>query len=188
MNCSNCGRFVDDGLARATRGRCPHCGRRLRSGRAGSAIRDSRALRVLVGFALTSMAVLLLVTPATRALRYSSMRANTLAQLAAIRLAERTYRDDWGTYLSAQATPDEVSGGDAAPFLGPGLDAFQQLGWAPPTARCRYRVLQASGSGDLEGDWFEATAECDLDGDGERAIYRTTADRKPYRDSPRDVY
>ncbi len=188
MNCSNCGRFVDDGLARAIRERCPHCGGRLRGGRGGSALRDSKGLRILVGFALTSVVVLLLVAPASRGLRYSSMRANTLAQLGAIRLAEQTYREEWDSFGSAQATPSQVPGGDIARFTGPGLDAFQQIGWAPATVRCRYRVLQVSGGGDLDDDWFEATAECDLDGDGERAIYRTTADRKPYRESPRDVY
>jgi hypothetical protein len=188
VNCSNCGRFVDDGLARATRNRCPHCGGRLRSGRAGSALRDSRGLRILVGFAVTTFVVLLLVTPAARALRYSSMRTDTLAQLAAIRLAEKAYREEWGVYLAADPTPDRVPNGDIDPFIGSGLDAFQQLGWAPANVRCRYRVLQVSGHGDVEEDWFEATAECDTDGDGERALYRTTAQRKPYRDSRRDIY
>lgn len=188
MNCSNCGRFVDDGLAHALRDRCPHCGGRLRSGRGGSALRESRGVRILLGFALTSFAALMLVAPATKMLRYSSMRTNTLTQLSAIRLAEKAYREEWGAYLSAEATPARIPSGEPAAFQGPGLDTYEQLGWAPATVRCRYRVLQVSGSQSLEDDWFEATAECDLDDDGERAVYRTTADRKPYRESPRDVY
>jgi len=188
VNCSNCGRFVDDATGRALRDVCPHCGGRLRSGRGGSALRDSRVLRFVVTFALTSLAGLLLLGPAYRTLRYSSMRSEVRAQLSAIRMAEKTYRDEWGTYLSAAPTPAQVPAAETVPFLGPGLDAFQQLGWAPAAVPCRYSVLQVTDATSSGDDWFEASAECDMDGDGERAVFRTTADSKPYRDTPRDVY
>jgi len=178
---------VDAIPARADRDRCPFCGARLGRGR-GSALADPVLARRLATFAVIGMALMLAAPAAYRRVQRASYRGETLAQLEAIRAAERTYRDEWGELLAAAPTPDKVPSADTEPFVGPGAGAFGQLGWAPATVRCRYRVTLEAGTGSLASEDFVVTAECDLDGDGEYAVYEASRDRKAHRVGPGDVW
>lgn len=112
----------------------------------------------------------------------------TLAQVDAIRQAEQAYHAVWGTYVPALPTPSDVPKGETVRFEGPGLASFQQLGWTPTTTRCRFRVHALAPDGAMSADGFEVTADCDLDGDGERARYAATVKEKARRTSPAGQY
>ena len=54
------------------------------------------------------------------------------------------------------------------------LDAFRALGWEPigGLSRCAYSIQPVSGNGEA----VLIEARCDVDGDGEPAVYRVTSD------------
>jgi hypothetical protein len=103
--------------------------------------------------------------------------------LEAIRSAENSFEREFDTFHPCAATPPEVPGATAVPFEGGGVRDFVELGWYPDDpVRCRYSVTV---SGDPQG--FEAVAECDLDGDGEIAVWRATRAKRAHRVSPAGV-
>ncbi len=112
--------------------------------------------------------------------RLESKRAEALVNLDAIRTAERAYHAEWDVFTSCAVTPTTIPGVDPAPFQGAGLANWERLGWiADGRIRCRYRVVAYTGA-ELILDNFEATAECDLDGDGHPSVYRATKLEKPH--------
>lgn len=106
------------------------------------------------------------------------MREEPLVNLDGIRTAERAYQAEWDAFTSCAATPTNIPGTEFAPFAGGGIAHFENLGWiADGKVRCRYRVVAITGQTPLE-DTFEATAECDFDGNGMPSVYRATRDEK----------
>jgi len=167
---------------------CPHCGEPLRQGRVGAALRESRVARIVATSVVFSLAAMLFFLPAYSRLKLSALRGEARTQLDDLRRAEMAYHGEWGNYLDAEATPEDVPGDGSAPFQGPGLTAFQQLGWTPARVRCRYQVVHVPGGPAMADDNFFATAECDLDGDGEHARYLASAAEKATRVTPPDVH
>ena len=93
-------------------------------------------------------------------------------QLAAIRTAELSYFNEFGSYVAAGPHPANPPGrGKQAWRLSPdrAVEGFDQLGWAPEAGvRCQYAV--AVKAGEQPGGRiteFSAEALCDTDGDGE---------------------
>jgi hypothetical protein len=117
-----------------------------------------------------------------------SKRAEGATNLDAIRTAERAYHAEWDSYTSCTATPREVPGRKPTAFSGGGMTSFHNLGWAADgEVLCRYTV-DAVNSAAWRNDRFTARAECDVDGDGDYAIYEATQDRRATLVSDPDVY
>ncbi len=115
-------------------------------------------------------------------------RADALANLDGIRIAEKAYHAAFDHYVPCDWTPAEIP---KAPvdFEGPGKAAFEQLGWVPwGQVLCRYRVtVQPGATGGAEDATFEATAECDLDGDGAPMVLRSTGADKAAAVTPEEI-
>jgi len=62
---------------------------------------------------------------------------------------------------------------------------FMQL---PRTVRCQYSVTLTGDQSSYSTADFEAKAVCDLDEDGEMAVYIATKGEKPKAKTPPDVY
>jgi hypothetical protein len=93
-------------------------------------------------------------------------------QLAAIRTAELSYFNEFGSYVAAGPHPANPPGrGKQAWRLSPdrAVEGFDQLGFEPERGvRCQYAVAVKAGEqprGRITE--FSAGAICDLDGDGE---------------------
>ena len=115
-------------------------------------------------------------------------RADALANLDGIRTAELAYVAEFDAFQPCDWTPAEIP---AAPvnFDGPGKAAFDALGWSPfGQVLCRYRVTVKPGGKRPVTTTFEATAECDLDGDGTPMVLRSTDAEKAAAVTPDDVF
>jgi len=151
-------------------------------------VTSSKLARRLATFAVFSLAALVFFLSGYRRVQFSMHSEDVLAQVDAIRQAEKAYHAEWGAFLSALPTPEHVPKGDTVPFDGPGLSAFQQLGWAPVSTRCRFRVYAPRSEGAISADAFEVTADCDLDGDGRRSRYTATDSERARRTTPQGEY
>jgi len=79
--------------------------------------------------------------------------------LAAIRTAEESFFAEFGSYVSAAATPAEVPGTTKAAFEGGGATDFDTLGWSPEgEVYFNYAVA-------VSGITYNATAAADIDGE-----------------------
>ena len=79
--------------------------------------------------------------------------------LAAIRTAEESFFAEFGSYVSAAATPAAVPGTTKAPFTGGGSTDFDTLGWSPEgEVYFNYAVA-------VSGITYNATAAADIDGE-----------------------
>jgi hypothetical protein len=89
----------------------------------------------------------------------------------AIRQAEIDYHDAFGDYVSAEAAPrppHEV-GPDAVPWQP--TEGYRKLSFSPDAENVygSYQVQAESGG-------FKVVGTCDVDGDGERAVFEATLD------------
>ena len=84
------------------------------------------------------------------------------ANLAAIRTAEESFFAEYGTYVSAGATPVGVPTNNKQQFTGGGATDFGTLGWSPE-GRVYFNYAVAMNGG---GVLYSATAEADIDNDG----------------------
>lgn len=110
-------------------------------------------------------------------------RAEAPSNLDGLRTAEKAYHAEWDVFTACQATPSAIPGENMVPFEGAGKSCFEALGWTPGVdVRCRYTVFNVSD------DAFEATAECDIDGDGVISVYRADQNMKPLMETPNNVY
>jgi hypothetical protein len=97
--------------------------------------------------------------------------------------AERAYRAAFDTLRAAEAAPRPLPDRRAVAWSpSPG---FEALGWAPMGKV--YGVYTVTLSAD--GAQATVTSRCDVDGDGEVAIFEQTTDElHPRRLTPNDVY
>ena len=127
--------------------------------------------------------------PSFLAMQLRAKRSEAPTNLDAIRTAEKAYHAEWDTFTNCDWTFPGTPDRNLQPFSGGGYTAFQNLGWtAWSDVRCRYRVVNATGSGSWDGDDFLAQAECDIDGDGYYALYEATSHSKPYMVTGNNVY
>ena len=97
--------------------------------------------------------------------------------------AERAHRAAFDTFQAAEAAPRPLPGKQAVAWApSPG---FAALGWTPMGTV--YGVYDVTLSAD--GALATVTCRCDVDGDGEVAIFeQTTDERRARRLTPDDVY
>ncbi len=111
-----------------------------------------------------------------------SKASEAQAMLAALKIAEDTYRLDSGSYLACGPHPTEPPAGEAVDW---GKDAcFDKLGFDPGSkVNCSYQAALMGETGLL------LKAACDLDGDGNPMIWvLKSGDATPLRATPEDVW
>jgi len=89
--------------------------------------------------------------------------------LAAIRTAEESYFSEFGTYVSAAASPNIAPDSMKQTFVDEGAcpDCFDRIGWAPEgTVFFNYAV----GVGNSGADYL-ASAEADIDNDDDEQLW-----------------
>lgn len=106
-----------------------------------------------------------------------------LRNVSDIVVAEKAYRAAYDILRAAEPAPRPLPGKRAVDWVpSPG---FEAIGWAPMGKV--YGVYAVSLSAD--GAVATVTSRCDVDGDGEVAIFeQTTDERVPRRVTPDDVY
>jgi type II secretory pathway pseudopilin PulG len=137
---------------------------------------------ILIGVAVLVVAILIVVP-----IVVSTSRSSRLEELEknvnAIRTAELQYHDAFGEYVSTEAAPRPPYAVDPNPVAWAPTDGFRKLSWAPDTEAVlgSYQV-QAEGAG------FKVIGSCDIDGDGERAVFEATHEAEAHAVSSSGVY
>ncbi len=128
-----------------------------------------------LGLALLAAA---LARPRVRTFIWRSQRAEVSLVLESMRIAQVAERGRTGRWFALPASP-----------RGPGGVGRDRVPWAPdgpwmpplPAVRGSYRV-------DGDGDAVRFVGECDVDGDGVRAVYVATPGQPTMRVTPSEVY
>ncbi len=137
---------------------------------------------ILIGVAVIVVLVLIAVPIAVSSSK-KSQREEVPLNVNGIRAAEIEYQDVFGDYVSADAAPRALHAVDSAPVQWEPTPGFKKLSWAPePELTLGAFQVQADRSG------FKVTGACDVDGDGERAVFEATADQEATAVSEASVY
>ena len=134
--------------------------------RSGFSLLELLTCTAIVGI-LSSIAV-----PHYSNARHEARRAEPVVNLPAIANAEIAYAAFSDNFLPAKANPSASVSRQTHPWE-QGKEGWADLGWRPSgDVRCVYEVgLTHQGTG------FDATATCDIDGDGDLAVLTYHAPR-----------
>ncbi len=89
-----------------------------------------------------------------------------------IRTAEIAHHNEHGVYVAAALQPQPEDERYMKPFEVSDKSGWAAMGWPPEGEdffRCQYRV-------ELLGEGFKATASCDVNHDGDYAVFEATQD------------
>ena len=134
---------------------------------------------VLGGLALFAKAAHNFITMAERA-----KASEGLANLNAIRTAELAHHQEHGVFVAAGWQPQPESERYMKPFEVTEKSGWAALGWPPEGEdffRCQYEVK-------LVGAGFKAIAKCDVNHDGDYAVFEATQDTPAIRVSSTRSY
>lgn len=159
---------------------------------------SSKAVYIVIAVVVAAMLAMAVVPvigilaaiaiPNFLAMQLRAKRSEAPTNLDAIRVAEKAYHAEWDEYLSVPLCPAMEPGREPMAFEGSCRDDWAELGWWPDgLTRCRYQVV-AFNSDDWASSDFEATAECDIDGDGNYALYRASKDERSMMVTDNFVY
>ncbi len=110
-------------------------------------------------------------------------RAEGIWRLEQIHQAQLAYFEKHGEYVAVGATPQRAPGGTQAPFESEHMAGWKRLGWQPDSmVRCQYEVTVPTPSD------FRAVARCDVDDDGQMAVFISTRAQPSQRISPDKYY
>lgn len=166
--------------------RPPRNGIRYGSFGAGSVLVGARMNigrnEILIGVAVLAVAILILV-PFLLSSNKSSRRDEVEALVNAIRQAEIDYHDAFGEYVSAEAAPRPPHAVGPEPVAWNPTEGFRKLSWAP-------EADEVYGSYQVQADkhGFKIIGSCDVDGDGERAVFEATQEQAAQRTTASGVY
>ncbi|MEQ1567960.1 MAG: hypothetical protein ABMA64_20140 [Myxococcota bacterium] len=137
---------------------------------------------ILIGVAALAVAALIVV-PIVVSSSKSGRVSEVEQTVNAIRLAELQYHDAFNEYVSADPSPRPPHAVDPNPVPWSPTDGFRKLAWAPEHAEVigSYQV-QADKTG------FKVIGACDVDGDGERAVFEATQDQEAHPVTGSGVY
>ncbi len=127
---------------------------------------------ILIGVAVV---VLLLIITVPLGINQSqkSRRSEVPLLVKSIHQAELDYKAAFGDegYVACEAAPRPMHAVDANPVPWKSNRGYDRLSWKPEMAEVygAYKV-------EVTGDGFKVTGACDVDGDGERAIFEATQD------------
>ncbi len=138
---------------------------------------------ILIGVAVV---VLLLVIAVPFGINKSkkSRRAEVPLVVKAIHQAEEAHDAAFGGYIECEAAPRPMHAVTKDPVPWASNRGYGRLSWAPEAAELygAYKVA-------LEGDGFTVTGACDIDGDGERALFKAAkADAEPVMETEANIY
>jgi Tfp pilus assembly protein PilE len=128
---------------------------------------------VLIGVAVVAVLGLIAV-PLVLSMGKKSARQEVPLLVDSIREFEFAYQEPFGEFVSAEPAPRAPHEVDENPVPWKSNAGFDKLGWAPADVAevyGSYRVAATSTG-------FKVIGTCDVDGDGERAVYEAT-DKEP---------
>jgi type II secretory pathway pseudopilin PulG len=137
--------------------------------------------QILVGVAVIAVAILIIV-PIVVSSSKSSRLEEVEKNVNAIRIAEIQYHEAFGEYVSAEAAPRPSHAVDANQVPWVATNGFRKLSWAPDTEQVIGSQVQA------DKDGFKVIGACDVDGDGERAVFEATKDEEAHAVTGAGVY
>lgn len=143
-----------------------------------------KAKRTWLLMAAAAFAVLLvIVVPLFLSGNKSAERDAVAQQVEGIRQAVLDYHDAFGEFVDATVAPRAFEQVNADAVLWQPSEGFRALSWQPPTdaTRAAFKV-------DLTSDGFVVTGTCDLDGDGQRAVFKATHDQAANATTDRGVF
>jgi hypothetical protein len=138
--------------------------------------------QILIGVAVL-VVVMMVVAPMVISSSKSSRMGEVEANVNAIRQAELQYHDAFGEFVSAEAAPRPAYEVDPDPVAWAPTEGFRKLSWAPET-----ELVVGSYQVQAEGDGFKVIGSCDVDGDGERAVFEATHEVEAHAVTAAGVY
>jgi type II secretory pathway pseudopilin PulG len=137
---------------------------------------------ILIGVAVLAVAALIVV-PILVSNNKSSRLEEVERTVQAIRKAELDYHDAFGEYVSAEAAPRPSHAVDPNPVPWVPSEGFRKLSWGPDQD-------QVIGSYQVQADkdGFKVVGSCDVDGDGQRAIFEATQDTDAHQVTESGIY
>jgi len=125
---------------------------------------------IIIGVA--AVAVLLIITvPLALNSASKSARGEVPLTVAAIRTAQVEYQSAFGDFVACEAAPRPMHAVTAEPVAWTTSPGFKKLSWAPESAE-----VYGAYTVKLTKDGFEVNGACDVDGDGERALFQAVND------------
>lgn len=122
-------------------------------------------------------------------MQYKAKRAEIPSNVKAIKEAQEIYNSEEDAYLVVAAHPSSTSPGKKAVAWASGNAAFNALNWKPDgQVRGVYSVTTTVPSTTVPGGDFEVTGKCDVDGDGDEAIYTATKSINTTKTTDNDVF
>lgn len=137
---------------------------------------------ILIGVAVLAVAILIVV-PVVVSSSKSSRLEEVERNVEAIRAAEIDYHNAFGEFVSAEAAPRAPHAVDPNPVPWAPSEGFRKLSWAPETD-----TVIGSYQVQADKDGFKVIGACDVDGDGERAVFEATADAPAHAVTSSGVY
>lgn len=155
------------------RGLNSHLGRQSRIGLSRRARRGEVGRNeILIGVAVVAL-LLLIAVPFGISKSKKSRRAEVPLLVKAIHQAETDYKAAFSAegYVNCEAAPRPMHAVDKNPVPWASNRGYDRLAWAPEGAEVygAYKVT-------VEGDGFVVNGACDIDGDGERALFKAAKD------------
>lgn len=127
---------------------------------------------ILIGVAVVAL-LLLIAVPFGISKSKKSRRAEVPLLVKAIHQAEVDYKAAFAAegFVTCEAAPRPMHAVDKEPTKWASNRGFDRLAWAPEAAEVygAYKVT-------VDGDNFVVNGACDIDGDGERALFKATKD------------
>ena len=137
-------------------------------------------------FGLTSVLGILaaIAIPNFLAMQLRAKRAEAPANLEGVRvalLAQAAMTEQ--PFVDLPSCPEGAPGSEPVPWAGSCTEVWGDL-WQPMgDVRCRYQVVATDGGRD-----FDAFARCDIDGDGDSAIYEGSKELSATMVTPGNIY
>lgn len=126
--------------------------------------------------------------PNLAAMQLRAKRAEALPNLDAIKITELAYDGAFDGFLAAPAQPLALAG-KIQQVWDPAAPGFSTIGWRPDGAvRCQYEVTLVGSDSRSHAPDFRATSRCDVDGDGNIALFSTASYTAPSMVTSNDVY
>lgn len=148
----------------------------------GSRRRGIGRTEVLIGVAVVA-ALALITVPLGVSWSKKSARNEVPLNVDAIRTAEIEYQSAFSEYVSAEAAPRPPHAVDTELVPWAPTDGFRKLSWAPEQAEVR-----GSYAVQADRDGFTITGACDVDGDGNRALFTATREQEAHMVSEANTY
>lgn len=137
---------------------------------------------ILIGVAVVAVLALIAVPLGLNRAKNSKLSEVPL-NVDLIRVSEIDYHSAFSKYVPATAAPREPHAVDTELIKWVPSPGFEKLSWAPEGGEVRgsYQVRTTD-------DGFEVEGACDVDGDGQRAIFKATKDATAAATTASGVY